>query len=75
MNKIEIPFSKSKPLFVLIGSLMFVVVGLYLITTNAAQQNASKPIWEMVLGIAAVIFFGCTGIYSVKKMLDKTMGL
>lgn len=75
MNKIEIPLSKTKLIFILIGSLMFVVGGLYLISTNADQQSVSNPIWGMVLGIAAVIFFGCTGIYSIKKMFDKAMGL
>lgn len=75
MNTIEIPLSKTKLILVFIGSLLFVVAGLYFISSNAEQQAVSNPIWGMVLGVAAVLFFGSTGIYSLKKMFDKTMGL
>jgi len=75
MNKIEIPLSKTKLLFGIGGSIMFVVLGLYFITIMADQQTRFNPAMVKWVGIASVLFFGATGIYGIKKMFDKTIGL
>ncbi len=60
-NSIKIPLSKTKIILLTIGSLAFVVVGYFLL-------------WD-ISGIAAIIFFGATGIYGIIKLLDKKIGL
>ncbi len=75
MNKIEIPLSKTKLLFGIGGSILFVVLGFYLITTMADQQTRFNQTMVKGVGIASILFFGSTGIYGIKKMFDKTIGL
>lgn len=75
MNKIEIPLSKTKLLLGIAGSILFVALGLYFITTMADQQTRFSPTMVKGVGIASILFFGATGIYGIKKMFDKTIGL
>ena len=75
MNKIEIPLSKTKLLFGIGGSILFVVLGLYLFTTIADHQTRFNPTLVKVVGIAGIVFFGATGIYGIKKMFDNNVGL
>jgi len=75
MNKIEIPLSKTKLLFGIGGSILFVVLGLYLFTTIADHQTRFNPTLVKVAGIAGILFFGATGIYGVKKVFDNNVGL
>jgi len=75
MNKIEIPLSKTKLLLGIGGSILFVILGFYLFTTIADQQTRFYPTLVKGIGIAGILFFGATGIYSIKKMFDKNIGL
>ncbi len=75
MNKVEIPLSKSKLLFGIGGSFLFVILGVYLFTTIADQQTRYNPLLVKGVGIASILFFGATGVYGVKKMFDKSVGL
>lgn len=75
MNKIEIPLSKSKLFVGIIGSVLFVVSGVYLLTIVAQQQTRFSPILVKGIGIASILFFSATCIYGVKKLFDKTIGL
>jgi hypothetical protein len=75
MNKIEIPLSKTKLLLGIGGSILFVALGLYLITTIAEQQTGLNPTLVKGVGIACILFFGATGIYGIKKLFDKKIGL
>jgi hypothetical protein len=75
MNKIEIPLSKTKILLTIGGSILFVVLGLYFITTMADQQTRFNPTLVKGVGIASILFFGATGIYGIKKMFDNNVGL
>jgi hypothetical protein len=75
MNKIEIPLSKTKLLLGICGSILFVSLGLYFLTTLADQQTRFNPTMVKSVGIASILFFGATGIYGIKKMFDKTIGL
>jgi len=69
MNKIEIPSSKTKLLFGIGGSILFVVLGLYLFTTIADQQTRFSPTLVKGVGIAGILFFGVAGIYGIMKIL------
>lgn len=75
MNKIEIPLSKTKLLYGIGGSILFVVLGLYLFTTIADRHTGFNLTLVKVTGIAEIVFFGATGIYGVKKMFDNNVGL
>lgn len=75
MQKIEIPLKKTKILLTLGGSVLFVAVGIYFLTTLYNQQTRFSPILVKGAGIACIVFFSATGILSIKKMFDKTSGL
>lgn len=75
MNKIEIPLSKTKLLFGIAGSILFVVLGLYLFTTIADQQTRFNPTLVKGIGLASILFFGATGIYGTVKIFEKSVGL
>ncbi len=74
MSKTEIPLSQTKILIGIGGSILFIALGIYMITM------INKQIWYdssfvKIVGFASILFFGLTGIYLTKKMFDKTMGL
>lgn len=75
MNKIEIPVSKTKLLPGIAGSILFVALGLYLFTTIADRQTRFNPPLVKGIGVAGILFFGATGIYGIKKIFDKNIGL
>jgi hypothetical protein len=75
MNKIEIPLSKTKLVLGICGSILFVVLGIYLLTTIADQQEKFNPALLKGIGIADILFFSATGIYGIIKMYDKKTGL
>lgn len=75
MNKVEIPLSKKKLILGIGGSILFVVLGLYLFTTIAEQQIRFSPIFVKGIGIAGILFFGATGIYGTRKIFDRKIGL
>ncbi len=75
MNKIEIPLSKTKLFLGIGGSVLFVVLGIYLFATIADNQTQFNATVVKVVGIASVLFFGATGIYGIKKLFDANIGL
>ena len=75
MNKIEIPLSKTKLLLAIGGSLLFVLVGLYMITSIEEEHTRFNHMLVKGLGIASVAFFAVTGFYSIKKIFDTSVGL
>lgn len=75
MNKIEIPLSKTKILLTIGGSILFVVLGVYCITTMADEQARFNPMLVKAVGIASILFFGAAGVYGIKKLFDNKVGL
>jgi hypothetical protein len=77
MTKIEIPLSKKRILLALFGALVFVVIGILFITIpdTFISPIFSTPQIIRIAGIPAVLFFGAVGIYIVKKLFDKRVGL
>ncbi len=77
MNKIEIPLSKTKILLGVIGSIAFVILGtIFLITPDTFITPILRNEQTiMIVGVAAVVFFGAVGVYTFKKLFDKTIGL
>ena len=77
MTRIEIPLSKNKITLLVIGAMVFVLLGTLFILT---PETFISPIFRNTLiikltGMAVVLFFGAVGIYGSKKLCDKTMGL
>ena len=80
MRIIEIPLSRKKLMLGIIGSILFVISGVWLFTHSSDFQNIPfrlfrNPTVIKSVGIAGIIFFGSTGIYGIKKMFDKAIGL
>lgn len=75
MSKIEISLSKTKLLLGIGISILFVVLGFYLITKATYQQTSLNPTLVKGVGIAGILFFGATLIFGIKKKFDKTIGL
>ncbi len=79
-EKIEIPLSKKKLLLGVGGSMIFIVLGIWLfINANNFQEHsiglARNPMVVKLFGLIGVFFFGATGIFAFKKMSDKRVGL
>ena len=76
-NKIEIPLSKSKLLKNLLGAIVFVVAGLWILIYQPETSNGlfNNPVLKYGAAIAAVLFGALGVIYFSKKLSDKKAGL
>lgn len=74
---IEIPLSKKKLILMLIGSIGFVILGLWFVIEPPIISNSffGNPAALFVVGIAAVLFFGLCAIYIARKLFDNSPGL
>jgi len=52
-------------------SILFVLLGLYLIFEKSNQSNVTYPVWIKITGIACVLFFGSLVIMKLLKYLKK----
>lgn len=80
MNKeVIIPLSKTKISLLFIGSIAFVIFGLWFLNDPEKFANGSyrprSSEFTQIIGIVAVIFFGICGIFAFKKLFDKKNGL
>jgi hypothetical protein len=66
MNNIENKTNKIKHLFGLFTSMFFVIIGIFLVT-KSETLDSSYPI-NKIVGIANIVFFGCIGLISFKKV-------
>jgi len=73
MTRIEIPFSKKKLIIGIVFSFLFIVLGLFILTSN--EESKIYSLFIKSFGILGILFFGITGTYGVKKMFDKKKGL
>jgi hypothetical protein len=77
MERTEIAMSKSKMTKMLTGSIAFVLIGLWLLIF---QPTIGNPLFDNVIvkygiAIAAILFFGYTLFFSIKKLADKKPGI
>ncbi|AZB29960.1 STM3941 family protein [Chryseobacterium balustinum] len=75
MERIEIYSSKKKSMLLLMGSLLFVVGGFYMLMNaeNFTGYRARSPFLIKTIGIASVLFFGL-GIYvSIKQLITNQL--
>lgn len=75
MQPINIPLSKKKIVLLILGSILFVVAGIWMFVYQADNQTRFNPLLVKIVGIAAVVFFGITGAVGIQKLFDTQMGL
>jgi hypothetical protein len=71
---IEIEINKTKSLFIILGSLAFVLGSMW-IYSIADSQTDWPPLVLKVVSITGLLFFGLGIILGVKKLIDKHPGL
>ena len=76
-QRIEIPISKAKIFLMLIGSLTFVAIGLWLVITPTAFQNSfwGNTAKIEIAGYTSIIFFGLCSFFFIRKLPDYKPGL
>lgn len=76
MKTIEIPLSKKKILLLLLGSLLFVFIGIDFIRNTATYVSwrASKEA-IFIFGILGVFFFGTCAVFLLRKLFSRQVGL
>lgn len=75
-DEMSIELSKSKLLLLILGSIIFIALGVWLITLNQAAFESRIPlIIIQSFGLIDIIFFGLCGIVGVKKLFDREPGV
>ncbi len=78
-DTIEIPLSKKKIILLLLAAITFVAGGIWIATNpEIFIKNIfriANPEIIRIGGIAGILFFGTAGIYGIKKLFDKKVGL
>lgn len=74
---IEIPLSKKKLTLMVIGSLIFVVLGILFVTSPEKYTSSimRSPTIIFISGLASILFFGLCFFFILKKLGDKSPGL
>ena len=70
--------SKTKLALLLIGSIAFVIAGLFLLSLDESEIKRSifnSPTLIYGVAVVCVVFFFTTGVIGVRKMFDATPGL
>lgn len=77
MEKLEIYSSKKKSLLLLIGSLLFVILGfeLFINSTDYIGRRFPNPLFTKVIGILSIIFFGFGFYISVRQLIKNKLFL
>lgn len=71
---VVIPLSRTKILLLSLASALFVIGGIWLISTAGERAGVDQYI-HIVAGTAGVAFFGLCYIYLTAKLLDRRPGL
>ncbi|MDI9364833.1 MAG: hypothetical protein QM541_07775 [Flavobacterium sp.] len=60
MQPINIPLSKKKIVLLIVGSILFVVAGIWMFVFKANHQTHYNPLFIKIVSIASVVFFGAS---------------
>jgi len=77
-NEIIIEQSKSKTILIIVGSLIFVLCSLWILTISFETENVFDKlnnVFVKVIAFIGVVFFGFCGIYGVVMLFDSKPGL
>lgn len=77
MDRIEIYTSKKKSILLLIGSIVFVALGVWLLleADNLTGWRAKNPIFASGIGIASILFFGLGIFVGIKRLIKSEIAL
>lgn len=74
-----IALSKTKLLLLVFGSLVFIIIGLWMVSLETAhiesQRRFNSFLFVHGIGYISLVFFGLCGIIGLKKLFDKKPGL
>lgn len=75
-DKIEIPLSKYKISLLLIGAMIFVIIGLLfiIIPETFISSIIRKAETIQIVGIVTIVFFGLCLVYVIRKLFDNKTG-
>ncbi|WP_447950964.1 STM3941 family protein [Chryseobacterium koreense] len=75
--QIEIPLSKQKMILTLLGSIVFVGLGIWFLINPPKISNPffGNPTLIFIVGLASILFFGLVAITIFRKFSDKQPGL
>ena len=77
-QRIEIPLSKTKLFLLFLGSIAFIVGGIWMVANPngfATSYRPTNPVFIFGLGFVSIIFFGFCLVNIAKKLLDSAPGL
>src|SRR5690554_5511875 len=76
-EQIEIPLSKQKMILTLLGSIVFVGLGIWFLINPPKIRNPifGNPTVIFIVGLVAILFFGLVAITVFRKLWDKKAGL
>jgi len=76
-EQIQIPLSKQKMLLTLLGSIVFVGLGIWFLINPPRISNPilGNPTLIFILGLASILFFGLVAVTILRKFSDKKPGL
>ncbi len=74
-DKIVIPLNKTKLLLGIIGSILFIILGNWLIINSSVVGSRFSNSFIIGMGLVCVIFFAGTAIISLSKFFSKKPGL
>ena len=74
---IEIPLNKSKIVMMLVGSLIFVIIGFWFVIAPPEIDNSfwGDPTKLTIIGAASILFFGLCAYFFGRKLPDNKPGL
>lgn len=74
---IEVPLSKRKLILTLLGSLLFVAIGLWIVIARPSSDHFffGNPGLVLGAGVVGILFFGFVAVKVIPKLMDKKPGL
>lgn len=77
MARVEIPLSKTRISLMILGSVVFVLLGIWFIVDPPDARNVfwSNPVMLRGLGIVTIVFFGYAGLVLMRKLTEQQPGL
>jgi hypothetical protein len=77
MERVEIYTSRRKSILMLLGSIAFVALGIWLVVEadNLTSWRARNPIFTRGIGIASILFFGLGIFVGIKRLIKSEIAL
>ncbi len=76
-DNIEIPLSRIKLFFIILGCLLFVALGVFILLNaeNMQTRKTENPFVMTAIAVIAILFFGAILISVFKKLFENRMGM